>query len=137
MSERYRTAERILENFPHPIISRIVGQPNYETLAEVHLKLNTNAASIHENIGNGKLGLMFLTVKPQVHATMSSGVLFMLPNGPGQHPTTSAGASRVSIAEIRCLRQVAVDGFKMYQNIDKSLKNQLIAVLDETCISTK
>ena len=47
------TAEKIIETFPHPTIIPIIGQPNYESIAEVHLKLNTNAASIHSHRGNG------------------------------------------------------------------------------------
>ena len=60
---------KIIESFPHPTILKIVGQPTYETLAEIHLKINTNATSVHSHIGNGQLGLLYLTVLPDVYNT--------------------------------------------------------------------
>lgn len=45
------TVEKIIENFSHAKIHPIIGQLNYETMSEVHLKLNTNAASVHSNRG--------------------------------------------------------------------------------------
>ena len=58
--------EKIVNAFPHPTVSPIVGQPSYKTIAELQLKLNTNAASIYSHCRNGRLGLLFLTVKPAV-----------------------------------------------------------------------
>ena len=65
------SAEKILEKFPHPTISPIIGKPTHETLAESHLKLNTNAASVHSNRGNGQLGYLALTVKEEACNTLS------------------------------------------------------------------
>ena len=39
------TIDKIVEGFPFPTINPIIGEPNYEKIAEVHLKLNSNAAS--------------------------------------------------------------------------------------------
>ena len=121
MSEPYSIAEIILENFPHPTIAPIMGQPNYETLAEVYLKLNTNSASIHENRGHTLLGLLFLTVKPQVHATTLIGAPFIPPINPVQHPNIPPETSGTAIAELRCMHQASVDEFKLCQNTDKAL----------------
>ena len=66
------TAEKIVENFPHKTIQAIIGQPTCETLAILHLILNTNAASVHSNRGNGQLGLTFLTLSGAVCTTLSS-----------------------------------------------------------------
>ena len=38
------TVNKIVENFPFPTISPIVGEPNYKTIAGVHFKLNANSA---------------------------------------------------------------------------------------------
>ena len=53
MSTSATRAEKIIESFPHPTILPIVGQSTYESIAEVHLKLNTNAASVYSHRGNG------------------------------------------------------------------------------------
>ena len=65
------TAEHLIESFPHPTIQPIIERPNYNSIADFHLKLNANAASIHSNRGNGKLGHLFLTA-PKVYNTLST-----------------------------------------------------------------
>ena len=53
------STKRIIENFLHPTILPIVGQPTFEIILPVHLKLNTNAALMYSNRSNGQLGLIF------------------------------------------------------------------------------
>ena len=77
--------EKIVESFPHPTVTPIVGQPSYETIKELQLKLNTNTASIYSHRGNVQLGLLFLAVKPKVYNTQST-VTFNPPKNPGQNP---------------------------------------------------
>ena len=67
--------DKIVEGFPHPTINPIMGIPTYESISEVHIKLNSNAASVHSELGNGTLGLPALTVTPAVHNTLA-GVPF-------------------------------------------------------------
>ena len=64
------TLDKIVDGFPFPKISPIAGAPNYETIAKVHLELNSNAASVQSNLGCGTLGLLQLTVSPAVYATI-------------------------------------------------------------------
>ena len=54
------------------MIDPIVGAPTYENIYDVYLKLNSNAASIHSNIGNGTLCLLYLTLSPSIYATLSA-----------------------------------------------------------------
>ena len=63
---------KIVDGFPFPTIPPIVGTPTYNTIAEVNLKLNPNAASVQSNLGCGTLGLLQLTVSPAVYNTFSS-----------------------------------------------------------------
>ena len=65
------SVEKIRDAFPFLSVEPIVGQPTYETIQLLHKKLNANAASIHSHLGNGKLGLLYLTVKPEVYNTLS------------------------------------------------------------------
>ena len=60
---------KVINSFPHPTIQLILGQPTYETIAEVHLKLSTNVMSVHLHMRNGKLGLLFLTIATVVYNT--------------------------------------------------------------------
>ena len=127
------SAEKILENFPHPTIEPIIGKPTFETLAPAHLKLNTNAASVYSHRGNGQLGYLYLTVKEAVLAILSS-TPFTPPTNPGQHPVIPAGSTGPQIADIRRQHEEAFEEFKTYSNTDKALKSQLIAAVDEKFI---
>ena len=84
------SSEKIIETFPHPTITPIVGQPNYESIAELHLKINTNAASVHSNRGNGYLGHLYLTIKPAACNALSA-TPFLPPLNPGPNPNIPTG----------------------------------------------
>ena len=73
--------EKIVDRFPFPKIDPIIGTPYYESIADIHLKLNSNAASVQSNIRCGTLGLLFLTVLPAVYATLSTST-FVPPVNP-------------------------------------------------------
>ena len=116
------TAEKIVENFPHKTIQAIIGQSTYETLAIIHLILNTNAASVHSNRGNGQIGLIFLTLSGAVYATLSS-TPFVPPVNPGQNPDMTLGVTGPQIAEIRRKHKEALDEFTTHSNTGKALKS--------------
>ena len=73
-------------------------QPTCETIAEVHPTLNANATSVHSHRGNGQVGLLFLTVAPDVHITLSS-IPFDPPENPGQEPIIPEGSTGPHISE--------------------------------------
>ena len=75
----------MLENFPYPNIRPVSGQPNFEAVVVVNLKLNTNTVRMHFNRGNGRLVLLCLT-NPTIYSTLST-VDFDLPTNPVQNPT--------------------------------------------------
>ena len=86
------TVDKTVENFPFPTILPIVGEPNYKTIAKVHLKLNANYASVQSNLGDGQLGLLFLTVSPSVYNTLFA-TTFIPPVNPGTTAIINASAT--------------------------------------------
>ena len=64
--------KKIVDGFPFLMIDPIIETPDYESIADIHLKLNSNAASVQSNLGCGTLGILFLTVSPAVYATLST-----------------------------------------------------------------
>jgi hypothetical protein len=79
------SSDKIVDGFPHPNIAPIVGISTYESIAQLNLQLNANAASMQSNLGNGQLGLLALTVSPAVF-NMLSAVAFVHPFNPGTNP---------------------------------------------------
>ena len=51
--------EKIVDGLPLPTIDPIIGTPDYESIADMHLKLNSNNTSVQSNLECGTLGLYF------------------------------------------------------------------------------
>jgi hypothetical protein len=76
---------KITDNFPHKTIPPIVGQPTYEAIKNLHMKLNENAVKVHSNLGDGLLGYLGVTVTPAIYNTLSTQP-FVIPPNPGMSP---------------------------------------------------
>ena len=61
--------KKTVDIFPFPTINPIVRTPDYESIADIDLGLNSNAVSVQSNLGCRTLGLLILTVFPAVYAT--------------------------------------------------------------------
>jgi len=122
--------EAIVEKFPHPSLPRIEGIPSFTSINELQIKLNANAASVQSDLGNGNLGLLYLTVTPAVYTTLSD-TAFIEPTNPGQVPNVPAGTSGANAMHIRRLFDEDRRVFREYHNTDRALKSQLIAAVDE------
>jgi len=122
--------DKIVDGFPFPTIPSIAGVPTYETLAELHSQLNSNAASVQSNLGNGELGHLFLTVSPAVYNTLSDTPA-VPPENPGPDAIIPNGATRSVIVDLRHEHTVDTQVFTTYVNTDKALKRILLAAVDE------
>ena len=125
--------DKIMDSFPNPTISPIVGQPGYDTIAEMHLMLNANAASVQSHLGDGALGLLFLTITPAVYNTISA-IPFIPPANPGIAPTIPPGSTGPQIADIRLQHATAMKLYKQYDATDKALKQLLIGAVNDMFI---
>ena len=76
------SVEKIRESFPFLHVDPIEGLPTYDSIKSLHKKLNANAASVYSHLGNGRLGLLYLTVTPEVYNTLSE-TPFNPPTNPG------------------------------------------------------
>jgi hypothetical protein len=76
------SVEKVKDTFAFLSIEPIVGQPTYDSIRALHKKVNANAASVNSHLGNGRLGLLYLTVTPAVYRTLSDRE-FHPPQNPG------------------------------------------------------
>jgi hypothetical protein len=112
----------ILEGFPHPTITPVIGIPTYESIAEINLKLNANAASVHSNLGDGAHRLLALTIDPAVYNTISPDP-FVPPANPSTNPVLPNNyTTRQYAASLRIWKEDLSTG--------KTLKQQLLAAID-------
>ena len=124
---------KVIKIFLHPTIQPIVGKPTHETLAEVHFKLNTDAVYVHLHLGNGQLGILFLTIAPAIYSPQSN-IVFVPPANPIPSPVISQDLTAAQIADT--CRKYDVDSalYTEYNMTDKALKSFLISGVDETNI---
>ena len=118
--------EKIVDRFLFSTIEPIIGTPDYEIIANIHLKLNYNDVSVQSNLGCGTLGLLFLTVSPAVYATLST-TAFVTPVNPGPEPSIPTGSNGAVIADLRYYRTKATKIFAEYENTDKALRQIMLA----------
>ena len=123
------STENIVDGFPFPTIDPIVGTPQYENISDIHLKLNSNTASVQSNRGCGTLGLLLLTVSPVFYAILSD-IVFVPSVNPGTKPNIPAGANGATISNLRYHHAVANKIFTEYKNTDKSLCKLLLESTD-------
>ena len=124
------SSDKLIEGFLHPTITSIVGQPAFETLKELKLFLSTNAASIISHLGDGTLGLLWLTVSDAVFNTLSL-IAFVPPLNPGPIPIIPDGSTAPQINAITATHKREANFFQEYNNADKALKQQLLGAVDD------
>jgi hypothetical protein len=120
--------DKVVDGFSHPTIVPITGMPNYEALSDLNLKLNSNASSVHSDLGNGLLGLLALTVSVVVYNTLSN-TPFVPPINPGPTAVIPAGSTAAQINNLRRLHAEALGRFREYIATGKALKQQLITAI--------
>ena len=125
--------EKIVDGFPLPTIDPIIRTPDYESIADIHLKLNLNAASVQYNLGCGTLSLLFLTVSPAGYATLST-TLFVPPVNTGPKPSIPTGATGTVISKLRYRHTESTKIFTEYENTNKALRQLLLASTDKVYV---
>jgi hypothetical protein len=127
--------EKVVDGFPHPTIAPITGIPNYKSIYTLNLQLNANAASVQSNLGNGLLGLLYLTItSAEYNVLLATG--FILPKNPGASPAVPHAAINSQAATLICKHKADTSLFKEYLATDKALKQQAIAAVDVMYLKT-
>ena len=123
------TVEKFIETFPVHILTKIVGQPNYESIKELNEELNANTESIVSARGGGAHGYLALTVSPTVYATLSN-TPFIAPQMPAAlDPAVLATRTGPQIAELNRLYQMDKAEFHWYVNVQNALQKQVVAAV--------
>ena len=124
------SAEKIIEGFPHPSIPHIGRQPAFEIRKELKLFLSTIAASVASHLGNGTLGLLWLTVSNAVYNTLSLAP-FDPPINPGPIPIIPEDATQFQISAITTTHTRKSKLFHEINKTDKAVKQQLLGAVND------
>jgi hypothetical protein len=101
----------------------------------LNLQLNANAASVQSNLGDGLVGLLYLTITPAEYNALSA-TEFIPPENPGATPTIPYAATVSQLATLLREHKAATNLFKEYIATDKALKQQVIAAVDTMYLKT-
>jgi hypothetical protein len=129
------STEKIRDLFPFLSIDPILREPTYEGIKALHQKLNVNAESVHSHLGNRKLGLLYLTITPEVYNTLSD-VEFHPPQNPGPNIEYSDNATQFIIQATNREHENATKLFHQYDSCDRAFKQLLIGAIDNMFINT-
>ena len=95
-------ADQLLAVFPHPVLTKIVGEPNLASITLQQREHNGNLASIKSNLGDGLTGLMVLSMNPDIFKTIHPNT-FLIPTNPSPAPDlfiVAAASTATKIADI-------------------------------------
>ena len=111
---------KIVESFPHPIVTLIIGILIYNTLVGSIYQMLYNAASMQTTLGNDNLGFLALTVFPMVYATLFTTPFEKLPH-PGPAPNIPSNATIIKHIAIQYKFALYTELYLLHTNMYKAL----------------
>eukprot|EP00957_Ditylum_brightwellii_P151033 11500622-Ditylum_brightwellii.AAC.1 len=125
------SVEDIAKVFPQTFIPKILSEPDYKQLYEVHRLLMENTALIDTTIAGGLHGHLGLVIT-QARYLQLTGHPFVPPQNPGPTPIMSNQFMTAAEAEIiRQNHRLQLAVYNKFLNTDKALKNQLLHDIDD------
>jgi hypothetical protein len=115
--------------FQHKVLTKIHGQPSYESLQNVSTELKANASSVPSILGGGQHGHLGLLLSDARYATLPHSIPWATPGNPGLFvpPDAGTGPQIEAARDVwRGLKQV----FELCQATDKALIAQLVQAID-------
>ena len=115
--------------FEEPNLTQIQGQPSYETLSQLIRELKANVQCVHTNLGGGNfLGHLGLVLSDAQYALVSTAT-FVWPVHPGPL-VIAAGTTCPMSTVLKEQHKEALRSFHEVHNVEKSLKQQIVAALE-------
>ena len=115
--------------FQHKVLSKVHGQPTYETLQTLSTEVKANAASVPSTLGGGLYGHLGLIMSDERYATLANSVPWVTPGNPGPfNPPNPATAPQIEAAK-DVWRELKYS-FELCQATEKALIAQIVDSID-------
>ena len=111
-------AEQLLVVLPHPFLTNILREPNLVSITLQQSEHNGNLVSIKSNLVDGLTGLMVISMKPGIFATIHPDA-FAIPTNLGPEPDSDAIAAASTATKIS-------DIYKSYA-LDSDIYSEFVA----------
>lgn len=115
--------------FQHKVLTRLHGQPTYETLQTLSTEIKANAASVPSTLGGGNFGHLGLILSDARYATLATTIPWITPVNPGPFNPPAAGTAPQIEAAKDVWRELKLE-FDLCQATEKALIAQIVASID-------
>ena len=129
MTTSVPSVEDLINAFPTPI-TKITGEPNYESLKHLKDQLKANTASIPTTFGGGNHGYLGLILSPAAYTAVTA-TQFVEPIYPGQHPNVPAGTSAANTSTLVRRHTEDLRQWREFKTVNTALKNLLLTTIDD------
>jgi hypothetical protein len=131
---KYSTVKDVMASFPHPILPKVEGKPDYQTIHATRKFLQENSRAINTHLGGGTLGHLGLIISDASYSNIApptdeEPTFWETPNAPGRAPATTDGTSAQIIAA-RHIWEEDVQTYRTCTSIQQELKKQIIGVFE-------
>ena len=120
--------------YPHPTLTPIVGEPDFDTVQQLCAELYTNAMSVASDRGGGNHGHLALLMTQEEYTT-TAGNNFEPPINPGPNPIHPIGATQHQIIEANRIHSADKIEHKAYLNVGQALKAMIIKAIQPVYIN--
>jgi hypothetical protein len=132
---KYETVEDVIVSFPHPILPKVQGEPDYQTIHAIRKLLQANSRAIDNHLGGGNLGHLGLIVSDASYATITQETdagptLWVSPTAPGRAPANTDGTA-AQISAARHIWEEEVQTYRSYTSVQQALKNRSSMFLNQ------
>ena len=119
--------------FEYPDLTKIHGEPTYESLRLIQNQLKANARSIHTYLGGGQLGHLGLVLTPAQYALLSPHPYVRPPRPPPLVLPAYQLPHVVQTAQNRHNDQVKL--FNECNNVEQALRQQIVKAVDDAFLT--
>ena len=130
------SVEDISGKFTIKTIPAVIGLPTYKAINEVLEALYANAAAIPTTLGGGRNGHIALIMDAAVSANVST-MAYIIPMDPGPYAQPGPGNSAAARADANVIHKEGRRIYDLDENLDATLKQEIIAAVEETNLSAK
>ena len=120
--------------FQYKTLTKIHGEPTYETLQEIKDQLKTNAASVSSSLGGGQNGYLGLVLSPAEYTNVSP-TPFLMPTMPREFQVPPGTWDREAARLLR-IHTEALRVFREAHDIKQALIKQIVEAIEPTFIKS-
>ena len=110
-------------------LTRIHGEPNFETIKKLHRELMINAQTVHSDLGGGAHGHLGLTLSPGRYALLSNAE-YHQPRHPGPL-AIPPGTTQHMARTMKEQHTERIRVFKEVTGVENALKQQIVTAVED------